>query len=317
MSEFIWKTEDVSKYFLGKSHVFSQTPQIVRALESVSLQQKQGETLGIVGESGCGKSTFGRTLMGLYPKSKGRIWVKDKEITTEQDLQFVRQHIQMVFQDPYASLNPRMTVREILREPLAVQNRGTKTEQDELVELILQEVGLSKAQGERYPHEFSGGQRQRIGIGRALISEPECIICDEPISALDVSIQVQIIKLLARLQEEKQVGYVFISHDLNMVRYMSQRIAVMYLGHVVEEGTTEDLYENPLHPYTQALIRLNAPLAAPMPIGPVLSGEVPSPLDEIVGCPFAPRCPEAQAICREKGPELRSKGARRVACWQR
>ncbi len=317
MSEFIWKTEDVSKYFLGKRHFFDQRPQVVRALESVSLQQKQGETLGIVGESGCGKSTFGRTLMGLYPKTKGRIWVHDKEIITTQDLDFVRDHIQMVFQDPYASLNPRMTVRDILREPLTVKGQGTRAEQDELVEIILQEVGLSKAQGERYPHEFSGGQRQRIGIGRALISEPQCIICDEPISALDVSIQVQIIKLLARLQEEKQVAYVFISHDLNMVRYMSQRIAVMYLGHVVEEGTTESLYEYPLHPYTQALIRLNAPLAAPMTIGQVLSGEVPSPLDEIVGCPFAPRCPEAQPICQEERPELTLKGSHKVACWQR
>ncbi|WP_298702939.1 ABC transporter ATP-binding protein [uncultured Veillonella sp.] len=316
-SGYIWRTESLCKHFLAKRHFFDRSPQVVRALEQVSLYQKVGETLGIVGESGCGKSTFGRTLMGLYPKSSGRIWVKDREIMSEDDGRFVLQHIQMVFQDPYASLNPRMTVRQILREPLTVQGAWSRAEQNELVEAVLHEVGLSKSQGERYAHEFSGGQRQRIGIGRALISNPECIICDEPISALDVSIQVQIIKLLARLQEEKQVGYVFISHDLNMVRYMSQRIAVMYLGHVVEEGTTQAVYENPLHPYTQALIRLNAPLAAPMTIGPVLEGEVPSPLDEVVGCPFAPRCPEAQPICKEKSPSLTLKGPQRVACWQR
>lgn len=316
-STYIWETENLSKYFPVKKHFFDRKPQRVRALQQVSLRQKPGETLGIVGESGCGKSTFGRTLMGLYPKSEGLIRVAGKEITTPEDNAHVLKHIQMVFQDPYASLNPRMTVRQILSEPLTLHHEWSRQEAAERVEATLAQIGLTKAQGESYPHEFSGGQRQRIGIGRAIISEPQCIICDEPISALDVSIQVQIIKLLQQLQAEKQIGYVFISHDLNMVRYMSQSMAVMYLGHVVEEGRTQDVYNNPQHPYTQALIKLNAPLAAPMSIGPVLTGEVPSPLDEIHGCPFAGRCPEVQPVCREKMPELKGNNSQRVACWQR
>lgn len=316
-STYIWETENLSKYFPVKKHFFDRKPQRVRALQQVSLRQKPGETLGIVGESGCGKSTFGRTLMGLYPKSEGIIRVAGREITTPEDNAHVLKHIQMVFQDPYASLNPRMTVRQILSEPLTLHHEWSRQEAAERVEATLAQIGLTKAQGESYPHEFSGGQRQRIGIGRAIISEPQCIICDEPISALDVSIQVQIIKLLQQLQAEKQIGYVFISHDLNMVRYMSQSMAVMYLGHVVEEGRTQDVYNNPQHPYTQALIKLNAPLAAPMSIGPVLTGEVPSPLDEIQGCPFAGRCPEVQPVCREKMPELKGTGSQRVACWQR
>ena len=218
-------------------------------------------------------------------------------------------------------MNPRMTVRQSLLEPLTVRTTGhvSLSEADKLakVDAVLEQVGLTKAQGERYPHEFSGGQRQRIGIGRALISEPQCIICDEPISALDVFIQVQIVSLLEHLQAERRISYVFISHDLNMVRYISQRIAVMYLGAVVEEGPTKAVYENPLHPYTQALIQLNAPLAPHMSIGPVLAGEVPSPLANITGCPFASRCPEVTSQCKEAKPPLVMREGRKVACWRR
>lgn len=317
----IWETHDLTKHFTVRRGFLKQNSQLVRALEGVSLSQAEGETLGLVGESGCGKSTFGRTLMGLYPKTSGRIVVAGREIESPADQEHVLQHIQMVFQDSYASLNPRMTVRQSLLEPLTVRTTGhvSLSEADKLakVDAVLEQVGLTKAQGERYPHEFSGGQRQRIGIGRALISEPQCIICDEPISALDVSIQVQIVSLLEHLQAERRISYVFISHDLNMVRYISQRIAVMYLGAVVEEGPTKAVYENPLHPYTQALIQLNAPLAPHMSIGPVLAGEVPSPLANITGCPFASRCPEVTSQCKEAKPPLVMREGRKVACWRR
>lgn len=317
----IWETENLTKHFTVRRGLLKQHQQVVHALNGVSLHQGVGETLGLVGESGCGKSTFGRTLMGLYPKTAGRVLVAGREITGPADTDHVLSHIQMVFQDPYASLNPRMTVRQSLLEPLTVRATiGTplsETVKQAKVDDILEQVGLSKAQGERYPHEFSGGQRQRIGIGRALISSPQCIICDEPISALDVSIQVQIVSLLERLQVEQGISYVFISHDLNMVRYVSQRIAVMYLGGVVEEGPTQAVYETPLHPYTQALIKLNAPLAPHMTIGPVLTGEVPSPLADLRGCPFASRCPEKIAQCEEAKPPLVVRGEQKVACWRR
>lgn len=315
--DYIWQTEGITKEFNTPGGIFSGKEKTVYALNGISLQQAPGETLGIVGESGCGKSTFGRVLMGLYAPTSGILRVGDRTIDTETARKTLHHTFQMVFQDPYASLNPRMTVRQTLEEPLRRMGVKEATVRSERIRGILEQVGLRPSYSERYPHEFSGGQRQRVGIARALISNPSCIICDEPISALDVSIQVQIITLLERLQADTNISYVFISHDLSMVHYLSHRIAVMYLGYVVEEGTTEELYNHPLHPYTQALIRLHQPIAPRMPIGPVPQGEVPSPLQKPKGCPFASRCPEKEERCMEAWPQLTGNDVHRVACWKR
>ena len=313
MTPHLWETQGLCKDFSMATSWFG-AKQKVKALQDVSLYQDVGETLGIVGESGCGKSTFGRVLMGLQSPTSGLVRLDGQVVDPKKDRQRMIDSIQMIFQDPLASLNPRMRVFDILEEPLLVKGHLTKGDRRDKVLAMLEQVGLSAAYGDRYAHEFSGGQRQRVGIARALIMEPRCIVCDEPISALDVSIQVQIVELLERLQEEEKMSFLFISHDLNMVRYLSDRMAVMYLGMVLEEGPASLLYERPLHPYTQALMDLNKPIAPGTTLSTHLQGEVPSPLAPPTGCLFHTRCPRAQADCAIHRPALVEKDGRRVAC---
>ncbi|HLR75006.1 MAG TPA: oligopeptide/dipeptide ABC transporter ATP-binding protein [Virgibacillus sp.] len=283
----------------------------LQAVNNVSFNVKQGETFGLVGESGCGKSTIGRTIMGLYHKTLGDVLYDGEnihEFNEREKFKFFRQ-MQMIFQDPYASLNPRSTVREIIAEPMEVHNMyRQKDEQNDRIYELLEEVGLNRDHANRYPHEFSGGQRQRIGIARALALNPEFIIADEPISALDVSVQAQVVNLLQRLQEEKNLTFLFIAHDLSMVKQISDRIGVMYLGNLVELTESEHLYDNPLHPYTQALLS-----AIPIPDPDIeekreriiLEGELPSPINPPSGCVFRTRCPAAMEICSEAKPNWR------------
>ena len=309
----LWETEGLNKEFSVKSSWWKPA-QKVYALHDINLYQDVGETLGLVGESGCGKSTLGKVLMGLYKPTAGQVYLQGHTIEGVRDRQRIVKSMQMVFQDPLASLNPRMTIFDILEEPLKVHGQLTKADRYNRVMATLEQVGLSKIYSNRYAHEFSGGQRQRVGIARALIMDPACIICDEPISALDVSIQVQIVKLLERLQEEKNMAYLFISHDLNMVRYLSQRIAVMYLGMIMEEGRAEELYSRPYHPYTQALMALNKPIGPGQTIELGLRGDVPSPLEPPSGCLFHTRCPRASQICSQVRPTLVDIDGRRLAC---
>ena len=294
--------------------------QIVRAVDDISFDICRGETFGLVGESGCGKSTLGRTLVKINEPTGGRILIKGQDITNLSGgaLKEFRKSVQLIFQDPYASLNPRMTVGEIIREPMVVHRvYPTRKEQDERVAQLLNIVGLKPDHIRRYPHEFSGGQRQRISIARTLALNPEFIVCDEPISALDVSIQAQIINLLKRIQKELGIAYLFIAHDLSMVKYISHRIGVMYLGRLVEMGDSRKLYEKPMHPYTQALLS-----AVPIPDPEVgktkkrimLRGEIPSPIDPPSGCQFRTRCPYAMKHCAEERPELKEVDGRLVAC---
>lgn len=311
----LWETDQLTKIFYKKNFM-GKTIHSVRAINEVSLFQDHGETLGIVGESGCGKSTFGRTLMGLYPKTYGNIYCNGKLIQSENDYAHLRRDMQMVFQDPYASLNPRLKVSQIIEEPLVIAGEGTHKEREERVYEALAMVGLRKEHSQRFPHEFSGGQRQRIGIARALITNPSCIICDEPISALDISIQVQIVSLLEALQASKNLSYIFISHDLSMVRYLSQRIAVMYLGSVVEIGPADAIYSSPLHPYTQGLIAAVGSVTPRAPIQSLLKGELPSPLNPPPGCPFATRCLIKEDMCDEGLPPLKMVDGRQVACFK-
>lgn len=283
--------------------------QALQAVNGVTFHVNKGETFGLVGESGCGKSTIGRTIIGLYNKTDGDVLFDGQNVheLNEKDLFKLRQKIQMIFQDPYASLNPRSTVREIISEPMEVHKLyKRKKEQNERVYQLLEEVGLNRDHANRYPHEFSGGQRQRIGIARALALNPDFIIADEPISALDVSVQAQVVNLLKQLQEEKGITFLFIAHDLSMVKQISDRIGVMYLGNMVELTESESLYENPLHPYTQALLS-----AIPIPDPDIeeareriiLQGELPSPINPPSGCVFRTRCPFAMDICGKEKPE--------------
>ena len=292
----------------------------VHAVENVSFTLARGETLGIVGESGCGKSSMGRTILKIHPSTAGKIIFDGEDITKLSNRQMLpyRKRMQMIFQDPYASLNPRMTVGEIIEEPMLIHGMGTSKDRKAIVQDLIQTVGLKPDHIRRYPFEFSGGQRQRIGIARALALNPEFIVCDEPISALDVSIQAQVINLLEKLQHERGFSYLFIAHDLEMVHHISHKIGVMYLGNMVEYGTSDDVYKHPLHPYTKALISASPipdPKQAKEKKRIILEGEVPSPLDPPKGCPFAARCAYCSAQCKAKKPETYTVGAKKVSCY--
>lgn len=302
-TKHLLEVKQLSKYFSITNK------QVLKAVDGVSFHISKGETFGLVGESGCGKSTAGRTIIGLYNRTSGEVLYKGKnvhELSEKEKFAFHR-NMQMIFQDPYASLNPRSTVKEIISEPMEVHGLySNKKEMLNRVYELLEDVGLNRDHANRYPHEFSGGQRQRIGIARALALNPECIIADEPISALDVSVQAQVVNLLKKLQKEKGLTYLFIAHDLSMVKHISNRIGVMYLGHLVELTTSSELYQKPLHPYTQVLLS-----AIPIPDPDVednrkrivLKGELPSPINPPSGCVFNTRCPLAVAACKTQKPE--------------
>ncbi len=322
--EVLVEVTNLKKYFpITSGIVIQRHVGDVKAVDNVSFRVYRGETLGLVGESGCGKSTTGRTILQLYRPTAGSVKFQGTELTElkGEDLRKMRRRMQMIFQDPYASLNPRMTVGRIIAEPLQVHRvMANGKERQERVEYLMEKVGMNPYFVNRYPHEFSGGQRQRIGIARALALEPEFIVCDEPISALDVSIQAQVVNLLEDLQKELGLTYLFIAHDLSMVRHICDRVAVMYLGKIVEIGETEELYTNPLHPYTQALLS-----AVPVPDPAVeakrkriiLKGDVPSPINPPKGCNFNTRCPVAVDVCFGEDPPLvEVKPEHWVACYR-
>jgi len=306
------QVRQLKKYFpVRQGLIFEKEVGAVKAVDGISFEIQQGETLGLVGESGCGKTTAGRTILGLYPLTDGSVEISGIQVEgiNKDDLKLLRRKAQMIFQDPYASLNPRWTVSAIIGEPLRVHNLLPDDQaRTERVHELMLKVGLSPRLINRFPHEFSGGQRQRIGVARALASDPEFIVCDEPISALDVSIQAQVVNLLEDLQDEFSLTYLFIAHDLSMVRHICDRVAVMYLGVIVELADRNELYENPLHPYSQALLS-----AVPVPDPKtsrkrqriILPGDVPSPINPPSGCRFHPRCPIAKDHCSKIEPEWR------------
>ena len=317
MSQYLLEVKDLKQHFPIRTGWFQKTP--LKAVDGVSFELKHGETLGLVGESGCGKTTVGRTILHLYKPTAGEILYEGKKITTKNISKY-RREMQIVFQDPYSSLNPRMTVSDIVGEPLDIHHLySNKKEREEKIAHLLNLVGLNSDHARRYAHEFSGGQRQRIGIARALAVEPKFIVCDEPVSALDVSIQAQVINTFEELQEKLGIAYLFIAHDLLVVQHISQRIAVMYLGRIVEIGESEDVISNPMHPYTQSLIS-----AIPIPDPETartkhripLEGDVPSPLKMPSGCPFRPRCRFATERCAQECPSLTEVApGHRIACW--
>ncbi len=316
----LYQATNVSKRFTVGTRFSKQGVRTVHAVDNVSLSIMPGETLGLVGESGCGKSTLGRCLARLYDISGGTLEFDGIEISrlSTREMRPLRQKIQMVFQDPYASLNPRRRVRDLIAEPLRIHLNISEAEITKRVDRLLEQVGLLPDHAARYPHEFSGGQRQRIGIARAIAIEPKLVILDEPVSALDVSVQAQIVNLLADLQERLKLTYVFIAHDLSVVRQVSTRIAVMYLGSIVEIGNAEDIFKNPSHPYTQALISA-VPKPDPGKAGTrnriILTGDVPSPIDPPAGCRFHPRCPVVQERCKVDRPALlKTRANREAAC---
>lgn len=310
-NNILLKVDNLVRHFPIKSgSLFSRNPSYVHAVDGVSFNIFEGETLGLVGESGCGKSTTGRTILQLHRPTSGSVWFQGQDLAKlkGEKLRRMRRELQMIFQDPYASLNPRMTVGQIIGEPMTIHNVYQGATQVKRVQELLELVGLNPAFINRYPHEFSGGQRQRVGVARALALEPKLIVCDEPISALDVSIQAQVVNLLEDLQQQMNLTYLFIAHDLSMVRHISNRIAVMYLGIIVELTERNKLYAEPLHPYTQALLS-----AVPFP-DPfieetrkriILEGDVPSPINPPSGCRFRTRCRFAQEICSLEQPEFR------------
>ncbi|USG67115.1 dipeptide ABC transporter ATP-binding protein [Brevibacillus ruminantium] len=306
MAEALLQVRDLKKYFPIKGKMF-QPPTYVKAVDGVSFTIQKGETVGLVGESGCGKSTTGRALLHLLPPTGGEVIYKGKNLTTltTNELRLLRKELQIVFQDPCASLDPRMKIRDVLLEPLEIHRIGSNQERLRMVEEILDIVGLGGHYANRYPHEFSGGQRQRIGIARSLILRPSLIVADEPVSALDVSIQSQILNLLQDLQEQFDLTYLFISHDLSVVKHISDRVGVMYLGRLVEFAPKEKLYAAPAHPYTQALLSA-APVANPdaKPQRIILTGDVPNPANPPSGCAFHTRCPFVMDKCKSTRPEL-------------
>jgi len=319
MPEPLVSIQNLKKHYpIGKS-LFGSTTKWLKAVDGISLEVGKGETLGLVGESGCGKSTLGRMVVGLLEPTEGEVYFEGRPLLEKgRNKRDLGQKIQMVFQDPYASLNPRMSVANIIGEPLHLHRVGTQSERRKRVDELLERVGLTSAHGTRYPEEFSGGQRQRIGIARALALNPKLIVCDEPVSALDVSIQAQILNLLKDIQEESGLSYIFIAHGLQAVKHISDRIVVMYLGKVMEISETDQLFERPLHPYTQALIS-----AVPEPDPTIrdreriiLEGDLPSPANPPVGCRFHTRCPIATERCKQEDPPLEevSKG-RWAACF--
>ena len=322
------RAENVVKHFpITKGIIFRKQVAAVHAVEDVSLEIYPGETVGLVGESGCGKSTMARLLMKLLDPTSGKIFFEGQEIThlSRSGMRPLRREMQMVFQDPYASLNPRQTVGSIISAPFRIHK--TEQETKRVVQDLMQRVGLNPEHYNRYPHEFSGGQRQRIGVARAVALRPKLIVCDEPVSALDVSIQAQILNLLKDLQSEFKLTYLFISHDLRVVRYISDRIAVMYLGRLVESAPADELYHHPKHPYTAALLSAvpKGHEETDLTSRVILRGDVPSPVDPPSGCPFHPRCPKARAVaggdripdnCREEMPPLgKLEGEHFAACW--
>ena len=318
MDDIILDVQDLKKYFPIRGGVFQHTVGYVKAVDGISFQLKRGETLGIVGESGCGKSTAGRTILRLHEITGGKVLFNGKDIAklSKKELRKKRLEMQMVFQDPYSSLNPRMTVGQIIGEALTDHKLMNKAQAKEKVQEIMEVCGLPSYYVNRYPHEFSGGQRQRIGIARALVLDPQFVICDEPVSALDVSIQSQIINLLGDLQKERNFSYIFISHDLSVVEYISNRVAVMYLGNIVELADKNEIFDNPLHPYTKALM---SAIPVPDPTRKsgriILTGDLPSPSNPPSGCKFRTRCPMACEKCAKEAPEYRDVGGGHyVAC---
>ena len=318
MAETLLKVENLKKYFPITAGVFQKTVGHVKAVDDISFEIKKGETLGLVGESGCGKSTTGRTVLNLIEKTDGKVIFNGQDIHAlkKSELRNLRPKMQIIFQDPYSSLNPRMTVGEIIGEALIDHNLVPRNQVDEKVLDIMKVCGLAPYHIKRYPHEFSGGQRQRIGIARALILNPDFIVADEPVSALDVSIQSQIINLLTDLQGQMGFSYLFISHDLSVVKHISHRVGVMYLGSMVELAPKNELYANPLHPYTKALLS-----AVPIPDPTlkrdriILTGDIPSPANPPAGCKFHTRCPYAMKKCSSEKPEYKNVGSEHfVAC---
>jgi len=310
--EKLLEIKNLKKYFPVKEGVFRRTVAHVKAVDDITFHIKKGETLGLVGESGCGKSTAGRTILRLLEATAGEIWFEGKNLVDldKKELREMRKEMQIIFQDPYASLNPRMTVADIVGEPIDIHNlASSKKERNEKVADILDTVGLGPEYMKRYPHEFSGGQRQRIGVARALAVDPSLIIADEPVSALDVSIQAQVINLMQDLQKDFDLTYLFIAHDLSVVKHISDRVAVMYLGKLVEVADKKELFDDPKHPYTQSLLSA-IPVADPTYETEriILEGDVPSPVDPPSGCRFHPRCPYAMDICSEVEPEFKDYG---------
>lgn len=315
----IVEAQGAKKYYPIRKGLLSRVSAVVKAVDGVDLAITRGITMGLVGESGCGKTTLGRILIRLETPTEGNIYYDGREISNykKSEIRLLRREMQIVFQDPYSSLDPRKTVESLVGEPLIIHKMGSKAERQEKILQLIQDVGLRPGHLKRYPHEFSGGQRQRIGIARALSLNPKFIICDEPVSALDVSVQAQVINLLKKIQEKYNLSYLFISHDLNVVAHISNRVAVMYLGQIVEIADRDILFSRPLHPYTQALLA-----ASPTPMRKkrkkriILKGDVPSPINPPQGCRFHTRCPDAKSECRIEEPDLVNAGGNhQVRCF--